>query len=622
MYSDSPRTLGKYRLIAEIARGGMGIVYLAMLQGPSGFSKLLVVKELQPELVEEPAFLEMFLEEARLAARLNHSNVVQTNEVGNDGNRYYMAMDYLDGRGLERVRRRARHVSKPLSLALQVRVLCDVLAGLEYAHNFADFDGTALGIVHRDVSPQNIFITFEGQVKILDFGIAKTIDSTNETRAGVLKGKLSYMAPEQARGERVDARADVFAVGVVLWEALTGKQLRAGQTEHQILGDLIAKITPPRASTIKADVPVELDEICARALSPDRADRYHSAAALQVDLEGYLATTKPVTSRELGTIMRDLFHEDRARTSAMIEQYVAKARAGGSSEEDDLPIIDVSYSPSDTRTPVTTGEQAIPSSSPGFSSAGHQSESGISANRQVGTLDHAIAPQPVVTAPSQRYPAMAPPARSHLRFALYPAITIASVLAGGLIYTLIHSKPLPHVAVASPDPAPQQMLVTPAAPLVKAAASSATTQVANNLIEVQVKAVPATATIEIDGAQVMGNPFKGRYVGDGAMHQVRITAPGHLQKITAVSFDAPVALTIQLDRVQVARPQPIVRTPVRPGQHVSASPPEPPPLPEVKAPVVAAPPEPKPAVKQPTEVDPNGGAKPHHQIDPNNPYAK
>ncbi len=621
MYSDSPRTLGKYRLIAEIARGGMGIVYLAMLQGPSGFSKLLVVKELQPELVEEPAFLEMFLEEARLAARLNHSNVVQTNEVGNDGNRYYMAMDYLDGRGLERVRRRARHVGKPLSLALQVRVLCDVLAGLEYAHNFADFDGTALGIVHRDVSPQNIFITFEGQVKILDFGIAKTIDSTNETRAGVLKGKLSYMAPEQARGERVDARADVFAIGVVLWEALTGKQLRAGQTEHQILGDLIAKITPPKASTIKADVPVELDEICARALSPDRADRYHSAAALQADLEAYLATTKPVTSRELGTTMRELFHDDRARTSAMIEQYVAKARSGATVEEDDdLPIIDVSYSPNDTRTPVTTGEHPIQGSSPGFSEPGHQSASGISANRQVGTLDHAIAPQAVVTAPSQQYPAMTPGTKSRLRFALYPAVMIASVLAGGLIYTLTRAKPPTPVVVASPDPAPQQMTATPPAPLAKAPTPAAAMPIASNLIEVQVKAMPSSATIEIDGAQVMGNPFKGRYLGDGAMHQVRITAPGHVQKITAVSFDAPVALTIQLDRVQVVRPQPVVRGPVRPGPRVVA---QPEPQPEVKAPVVVAPPpEPKPVVKQPTEVDPNGGAKPHHQIDPNNPYAK
>src|ERR1700733_9219310 len=173
MYGGAGRSLGKYRLIAEIARGGMGIVYLAMVQGPGGFNKLVVIKELKPELIEEPAFLTMFLDEARLAAKLSHANIVQTNEVGNDGDRYFMAMDYLDGRGLDRVRRRSQHTDHGLTLAMQLRVICDVLAGLDYAHTFADFDGTLLGIVHRDVSPQNVFITFEGQVSLLDFGIAK-----------------------------------------------------------------------------------------------------------------------------------------------------------------------------------------------------------------------------------------------------------------------------------------------------------------------------------------------------------------------------------------------------------------------------------------------------------------
>jgi serine/threonine-protein kinase len=599
----------------------MGIVYLAMLQGPSGFSKLLVVKELQPELVEEPAFLQMFLEEARLAARLNHSNIVQTNEVGNDGDRYYMAMDYLDGRGLERVRRRARHLHKDLPLALQLRVLCDVLAGLEYAHNFSDFDGTPLGIVHRDVSPQNIFITFEGQVKLLDFGIAKTIDSTNETRAGVLKGKLSYMAPEQARGERVDARADVFGVGVIMWEALTGKPLRAKQTEHQILGDLIAKITPTRASAVNPEIPLELDEICARALSPDRVDRYHSAAALQVDLEAYLATlAKSVTSRDLGAIMRELFHDDRARTQAMIESYVAKARAGGSSEDDDLPIIDVSYSPGDARTPVSD----VPArpSSPGLSAPDPKSASGISANRPVGTLDHALdqfpghipgAPPAAVSAPSQQYPVMtSPPTKRYARLVMLPAVLVVGVVVGGILYSKSQSSPAAAPVTTPTTPPPVIQPTPPPAPLARVE-----TPTPSNLIEVQVKAVPETSTIEIDGAQVIGNPFKGRYVNDGAMHQVRVTAPGHVAKITAVSFDAPVALEVALDRVPVARPQPIVHGQQHPHPTVVA-PPEPqvvtppPPQPEVKP----------PPPKGPIEVDPNGGAKPHRTIDPNNPYAK
>ncbi|HEY0250814.1 MAG TPA: protein kinase, partial [Kofleriaceae bacterium] len=544
MYSESPRTLGKYRLIAEIARGGMGIVYLAMLQGPSGFSKLLVVKELKPELVEEPAFLQMFLEEARLAARLNHSNIVQTNEVGNDGDRYYMAMDYLDGRGLERMRRRARHLHKDMELQLQLRVLCDVLAGLEYAHTFADFDGTPLGIVHRDVSPQNVFITFEGQVKLLDFGIAKTIESANETRAGILKGKLGYMEPEQARGERVDARADVFGVGVMLWEALTGKPLRQNQTEHQILGDLIAKITPARASSVKPDVPPELDEICARALAPDRADRYHSAGALQVDLEAYLATLgRPVTSRDLGTKIRDLFHDDRARTSSMIESYVAKARAGNAQEEDDLPIIDVSYSPSDARTPVSTEQPAV-GSSPGYSASGFSQpqKSTISAQRPVGTLDafqqQPTPPPSVVSAPSQQYPSMPTPlltSPSRLKWIALPAVMIVGVLLGGIIYSKSHgSTPAPTADVTGSTTQPaQQMTATQPPPLAKAEPPPPTGATNADLVEVRVKAQPAVASIEIDGAQVIGNPFKGRYKNDGAMHQVKVSAPGHVTRTLA-----------------------------------------------------------------------------------------
>src|SRR5262245_6719974 len=210
MFTDRGSVLGKYRLIAEIAHGGMGVVYLAMVQGPGGFNKLVVVKELKPELVEEPAFLTMFLDEARLAARLNHANIVQTNEIGSDGNRYFMAMDYLDGYSLDRVRRRARKIGVQLPVPMQLRIICAMLAGLEYAHHLTDFDGTPLSIVHRDVSPQNVFVTFDGQVRLLDFGIAKAAGAMHETVAGVLKGKVSYMAPEQARGQKVDARADVF----------------------------------------------------------------------------------------------------------------------------------------------------------------------------------------------------------------------------------------------------------------------------------------------------------------------------------------------------------------------------------------------------------------------------
>jgi len=266
MHKERGSALGKYQLIAEIARGGMGVVYLALVQGPGGFHKLAVVKELKPELVEEPTFLTMFLDEARLAARLSHPNIVQTNEVGNDGDRYFLAMEYLDGRCLDHIRRRAKAVGQTLPPAIDLRVLAEMLAGLDYAHRLADFDGTPLNIVHRDVSPQNVFVTFSGHVKLLDFGIAKAADSSHDTRAGILKGKVAYMSPEQARGLKVDARADVFAAGVMLWEAVTGARLWGRQTDEEKLWSLVAG-NLPRASSVNPSVPRELDEMCARTMA-------------------------------------------------------------------------------------------------------------------------------------------------------------------------------------------------------------------------------------------------------------------------------------------------------------------------------------------------------------------
>lgn len=193
---DDPNVIGKYHLLATLGRGGMAEVFLAVIQGPAGFSKLVVLKELRPELSSEPEFLSMFLDEARLAARLQHPNVVQTNEVGHEGSRHFIAMEYLDGQPLSRVLSRMRG---QLPLPLHLRVLSETLAALHYAHELRDFDGTPLAVVHRDVTPHNVFVTYDGEVKLVDFGIAKATDSSTETRTGVLKGA------DCAGGQRRDA---------------------------------------------------------------------------------------------------------------------------------------------------------------------------------------------------------------------------------------------------------------------------------------------------------------------------------------------------------------------------------------------------------------------------------
>src|SRR5262245_22043168 len=220
LVSDSePR---KYRLLAELGHGGMADVYLAVTQGMQDFTKLAVVKRLRSHLAEDSDFLAMFMQEARIAARLNHPNVVHTFDVGHDGQFHFMAMEFLEGHPYSAILNRAGR--EHLDLALQIRILIDVLEGLHYAHELCDFDGKPLGLVHRDISPQNVFVTYDGQVKVLDFGIAKALDSAVETRTGVVKGKLSYMSPQQALANTIDRRADLYSVGVLLWEAVAQRR--------------------------------------------------------------------------------------------------------------------------------------------------------------------------------------------------------------------------------------------------------------------------------------------------------------------------------------------------------------------------------------------------------------
>ena len=227
----------KYRAIAELGRGGMAEVFLAVVHGRAGFNKLVVLKRTLPDFSLEPEFVTMFLDEARLAARLNHPNVVQTYEVGQDGNRYFIAMEFLDGQPLNRVLRVGKN-GVALPQALYVRILADALAGLHHAHELTDFDGTKLQVVHRDVTPHNLFVTYDGHVKIVDFGIAKAAGAAQETRHSTIKGKIAYMPPEQASGGKIDRRADIFSVGVMLWEAVAGLRMWKGVDQYAVVNRL------------------------------------------------------------------------------------------------------------------------------------------------------------------------------------------------------------------------------------------------------------------------------------------------------------------------------------------------------------------------------------------------
>ena len=310
--------LGNYRLIAVLGRGGMAVVHLAVMRGPAGFNKLVVLKQLHPQYSEEPEVVAMFLDEARLAARLSHPNVVQTNEVGEDGDRRFMAMEYLEGQPLNRILHRLSGAGG-LPVATHLRVIADLLGGLHYAHELTDYDGSPLCIVHRDINPQNVFVTYDGVVKIVDFGIAKARSSLVETKFGVVKGKISYMAPEQARGEPVDRRADIFAVGVMLWQAVTGVRPWKGVTDLSLMKRLVQGQFPSvRAAA--PDIPDRLEKIIVRALAANREDRHATAAELQTDLEHYLESIGArVHGRDVGKLISTHFAADRAAIGAAIE---------------------------------------------------------------------------------------------------------------------------------------------------------------------------------------------------------------------------------------------------------------------------------------------------------------
>src|SRR4051812_26534107 len=295
----------------------MAEVLLAMMDAGCGARRLVVLKRIWPELATDPDFMTMFLDEARLSVRMNHPNVVRTYEVIARGAEATIAMEYLDGQPLTRVMNRLRGTDE-LSVPLRVRILMSVLAGLEHAHTLTDLDGKSLEVVHRDVSPHNVFVTYDGQVKLVDFGVAKTLAASHHTRPGALKGKLAYMAPEQLQPVEVDRRADLFSVGVMLWELLAGKRMWQGMNEVQIVSQLAAGLPFPPLP-LDAGIPPGLDSICEQALHPNPQYRYQTAAEMEEDLERVLIGLEDSHARSLGRVVSLGVAAERAGRQGLIE---------------------------------------------------------------------------------------------------------------------------------------------------------------------------------------------------------------------------------------------------------------------------------------------------------------
>jgi serine/threonine-protein kinase len=296
----------------------MAEIYLARQKTELGPARRCVVKQILPELAKDPAFSEMLVHEAKLAARLSHANVVQVFDLGREGERLFIAMEYVEGFDLNDLLRRCSRAKVPLPFELGVHVVCEALKGLDYAHRRTDDEGRPLGIVHRDVSPSNLLVSFEGEVKVCDFGIARANELLAENAGSAthelgeaLKGKAGYMSPEHARGETIDARADVFAAGIVLWELAAGRRMYKTTEGGFGLLDLARKANIPELPRNGLPGEERLRTLIAKALAPKRDARYPSAAAMQRDLDAYATSAKLMTSQlGLGEWLKKTFGEE------------------------------------------------------------------------------------------------------------------------------------------------------------------------------------------------------------------------------------------------------------------------------------------------------------------------
>jgi serine/threonine protein kinase len=305
------RPYGQYVLVRKLAEGGMAEIFLSKLLGADGFERNVVIKRMLSNLSSLPDFVEMFREEARLAARLSHPNIIQIHELGFIEGCYYICMEYLAGEDFSTTLRQAGRKRQYTPLPVVMRVLADAARGLHFAHDFTNESGQPLHIVHRDISPSNLYVTYQGQVKVLDFGIAKASSRLVQTRTGVVKGKYIYMAPEQARGEEVDRRADIFSLGVSLYESITNVRPFARENDLAVLNALLTgDFMPP--TRLRPDIPKGLEAVVLKAMSLSPEDRYATASEFADALEHCTEGTLPMaTNKELAEYMRMQFGDER-----------------------------------------------------------------------------------------------------------------------------------------------------------------------------------------------------------------------------------------------------------------------------------------------------------------------
>ncbi len=384
---ERPKRLGRFEILTTIGSGGMAAIYLARIAGPAGFERPIALKVIHEHLASESRFVEMFLNEARIAAQLQHPNITQIYELGEADGTYFIAMEYLRGEHVGAIIHASRSSGRTgVDGRIACQVAMQVCEGLHHAHSSTDVEGRPLDVVHRDVSPQNLFVTYTGAVKVMDFGIARAAGMVSTTRPGAVKGKASYMAPEQVQGDVLDERTDVFALGIVLWEMLLGRRLFHGVNELASMR-LVIEGKVPRIADIRPTIPEEIDEVLAQAMASDRSERFSTAMAFHEALSPILDDLGgPLSTHELAEHMRDLFPDEEKKKKALLLHTMSdetnRSTSGDSAREvwervvlakqkqsskllvadaDEVTLIDTPESSHPTAT-----DETISSSSPAF----------------------------------------------------------------------------------------------------------------------------------------------------------------------------------------------------------------------------------------------------------------
>ncbi len=450
-----PQQLGRYVLERKLAAGGMAEVFLAKQSGPEGFEKICVVKRMLPHLTQEETFVSMFLDEARLAARLSHPNIAQIFDFGHADESYFLAMEYVPGTNLHDVieDHAMRHMKLPVDVV--VRIVALAATGLDFAHHATDDKGSPLNIIHRDISPHNIMLSKNGDVKLIDFGIAKASVGLHSTKVGTLKGKYAYMSPEQIRGFVIDKRTDIYAMGLVLYELLSGRPAIQGENESALMA-AAAKRDFPAIESLRNDVPAKVRKVLERALSMNVADRYETAAQMADDLEDFLtANGTRVKGIEVAALLTPL-----AEITAVTMMPEPPVPSGTPTRAPTRATPD--------QTQSEAGSATLSDSEPSEPEAEVESE-GSQTLRQPRELtssrptkpEHPIEVEPEPTSPQAAPLDMAPPRKFPLVIA-FSAIALAGAVLGvtwavtqsGGGETVLVAPPPPPRTTPTPDPTP------------------------------------------------------------------------------------------------------------------------------------------------------------------------